>query len=265
MKITPIYPRIFRVPAVPSIVDPARPRAIDLRSKIKNETSITEGEGTFSGCIFQEAFYRIFGGTYADQYNFDMLMPEGWMPSWPQHHGRFELKAKRRYNHDTNGYINHTWEQSIANRHGLGTGQKCDYYSFASIYMLGEKEDEDSQVPIWIYFLGSITKTSYFWGKDGDTSPQKITDTRRRWNKVIDGAEFQRAGVRYGSNDFMCTADCWNRPIWYFEHYKVTDLLKTAQNKLAEIVDEAQSLSHKVPQWSNMDNTQMLMGGGCQW
>ena len=224
---------MFRIPALESICDPAKERAKRLGSL---RQSIRGGEGNYVGYILQIAWHRIFGGEDVDSYDYDVMMPENWLAHLPDHSGKIDLKSKER----TLSHVDPSWEVSVADHAGRGRHQNCDAYSFGSISVDRNKK------PVWIWFLGGISKEKYFKGRLADT-PQDTVETDSKGRVLIrfeglkDGAEFRQKGLSYDDNGFKCSEDCWNRRIDYLDCYKLTDLSKSGKNELYKIIQESKT------------------------
>jgi hypothetical protein len=186
---------MYRIPAIKFICDAAKKRA-DKLGPLKG--SIREGEGNYVGYTFQCAYAMLYNCKWSDAFNFDLISPDGL---------RLELKSKERTIH----YIDPSWETSIADHAGLGSNQKCDKYVFGSVSVDRDKE------PVWIWFLGEMSKREYFEGRISGPQREGEVDSHgrplKRWQDLVDGAEFRKKGLPYDHNDFTCNEDCWNRRI----------------------------------------------------
>lgn len=222
---------MFRIPAVDSICVPAKIKAEQLGAL---RQSIRGGGGNYVGYILQIAWHRIFGGEWIDSYDYDVVMSDNWVSRFPDHSGKIDLKSKER----TLSHIDPSWEVSVADHAGRGRHQNCDAYVFGSISV------DRSKKPVWIWFLGGISKEKYFKGRLGDVlQDHEELDSKgrllKRFEGLKDGAEFRLKGLSYDSNGFKCNEDCWNRRIDYLDSYKLTDLSSSGGNELQKILQES--------------------------
>lgn len=223
---------IFRIPAVKSICLPAKRRAQRMGSL---RQSIRNGDGNYAGCIFEEAWMHLMGGERVNSYEYDFIMPQGWMPKYPDYYGPIDLKAKERKVE----YVKPDWEVSVADHAGRGKNQQCNAYAFGSVYF------NSSDEPTWIWFLGGISKQRYFYGNSTESKNPNELDCKGRelirFENLKDGAEFRKEGLEYDDNRFVCKEDCWNRKFSYLDHYIPADLSIKAKIKLRQILEEARS------------------------
>jgi hypothetical protein len=211
---------MFRIPAIGFLCEQAKKRA-DKLGALKG--SIRKGKGNYVGYLFQCAYSMLYNCEWSDEFNYDLTSPTG------EH---IECKSKER----TIQYIDVSWETSIADHAGLGSGQKCDKYVFGSVSV-----ERNSKRPQWIWFLGEIPKQQYFMGRASGPQIEGETDSHNRplirWENMVDGAEFRKKGLPYDDNDFTCNEDCWNRRIDYLDPLDLKDV--TNKTRLKNIVKQS--------------------------